>query len=249
MSKLLAKIQNRFNAFFTNPTKIRTFFAIVVLSLLTTGIANFYYIIKQVTDENIFQDSENGVTVISVTKGGASDRAGMQVGDVITRINGKTFENAIEADLILRRIEPGSLVEYIILRDDRELRLDVRLALFGINIYILFFFLTGLVSLITTALFGLLRPHLKEARLLFMTFFFWSMCLLLAGYRLSFLMVFQIIVVPIALMLLFYSRLYFPILRRDILQRRWLIRAYIGTTFVIATFSGIIFILMLKGDR
>ncbi|NNC09844.1 PDZ domain-containing protein, partial [Corallococcus exiguus] len=45
---------------------------------------------------------ENTVVVMQVTQGGASDRAGMKPGDVITRINGEGFAGSLDADRIMR---------------------------------------------------------------------------------------------------------------------------------------------------
>ncbi|MEJ2051709.1 MAG: PDZ domain-containing protein, partial [Calditrichota bacterium] len=45
------------------------------------------------------------VYVNQVTAGGASDQAGLQVGDLIYKINGKTFQNSREADQILQQAQ------------------------------------------------------------------------------------------------------------------------------------------------
>ena len=50
---------------------------------------------------------DNTVLVMQVTPGGASDRAGMLPGDVITRINGQGFSGALDADRIMRASQVG----------------------------------------------------------------------------------------------------------------------------------------------
>jgi serine phosphatase RsbU (regulator of sigma subunit) len=222
------------STFFSSPIKVRILFVIAILFVLLVGATNFYSTISQVTDENFFRDDAKGVTVIAVAKGGASDRAGMKVGDVIVRINGKTFSNAYEADRIMRAGGAGNVVEYVVLRDGKEVTLQVVLASFGINIVILILFLTGILGLATAALIGLLRPHLKEARLLFTTFLFWSLLLLGIKFRTSYYLVIMFFSIPITVMLFFYTGFHFPVLRQDILNRRWLIRAFIGFAFVLS---------------
>lgn len=58
------------------------------------------------------------VLVTGVVEGGASDRAGMKVGDLILRINGQTFRTAFQADSILRSGTTGKSFVYSILREN-----------------------------------------------------------------------------------------------------------------------------------
>jgi len=227
------------------PHKVRTLFIILMTVVFGYGVLNFYQTITTATDENFFEDSKEGVTVKAVTRGGASERAGIKVGDVIIRINGQTFKNAMEADRNLRSIGSGKTVEYVVRRDGQELRLEMTLASIGINIYLLSFFLTGFISLGTAAFFGLLRPQLKEARLLFVTFLFWSVFLFSLSLRISYSFVIQIAVNPIWIALFFYSSFYFPTMRNDILQRRWLVYMFLFSASVLSIFLTTVGILLL----
>lgn len=61
--------------------------------------AKYKYIVRKST----FPDSAvkmlpASAYVFDVIKGGASDRAGMKVGDLIVKINGQDFENIWQAD-------------------------------------------------------------------------------------------------------------------------------------------------------
>ena len=93
----------------------------------------------------LFQSIDSTVLVISVTPEGASDRAGMKMGDVIERINGQKFHDAQEADRILRRAQSGGSFTYEVLRGRDRLTLNVVLAAFGIPLANLIFTLAGLV--------------------------------------------------------------------------------------------------------
>jgi sigma-B regulation protein RsbU (phosphoserine phosphatase) len=103
--------------------------------------------------------------VTSVTEGGASDRAGMKVGDLITRINGKGFTNVNEADRILRSGQTGKTIDYDILRDGDPIVLHVTLASFGVQFAFLLFFFTGFFYMAIGIFVALARPTFIAARL------------------------------------------------------------------------------------
>jgi phosphoserine phosphatase RsbU/P len=109
----------------------------------------------------VFTDStltqvENFVIVTQITPDGASDRAGMRVGDLIIRINNKPFKNAVEADNILQRGEGGKALVYEIQRGPDRLTIPVVLAAFGFQVAQLVAHLAGLFAM-GAALFLLLR--------------------------------------------------------------------------------------------
>jgi hypothetical protein len=104
--------------------------------------------------------------VIFVAEGGASDRAGMQVGDLIHRINGQTFSNAFEADSILQSGQIGKALAYDVIRDNRLLTLHVTLASFGFPFAPLVAVFSGLVFIGAGGFIVVRRPRIKAARLL-----------------------------------------------------------------------------------
>jgi serine phosphatase RsbU (regulator of sigma subunit) len=120
--------------------------------------------------------------VMEVLKDGASDRAGMKVGDLIFRVNGQDLENyadaAYEADAILRRGQVGKTIAYDVIRHNQTVALQVKLAKFGIAIPLLIFCLTGLVYAGTGVFIALRRPQFKAARLT-------GLALLLVGFFMS----------------------------------------------------------------
>ena len=106
------------------------------------------------------------VTVVSIVKDGASDRSGMQVGDVITRINETSFNSAHEADRILRSNPSGATISYEIIRQGKPLTLNVQLARFGTQFAILVFVISGWLWMIFGVFLALKRPCEAAARLL-----------------------------------------------------------------------------------
>ncbi|MCC6164608.1 MAG: SpoIIE family protein phosphatase [Acidobacteria bacterium] len=103
------------------------------------------------------------VVVTQVTPGGASDRAGMLPGDVITRINGQGFANDLDADRLMRASHVGRVSEYEVLRNGEPLTLEVRLSAFGIGIAALLLAIVGLLYIVGGTLLATYRTHIKAA--------------------------------------------------------------------------------------
>lgn len=104
------------------------------------------------------------VVIVSVLPGGASDRAGMRVGDFISRINGVGFTDAQDADATLRRGKSGTTTLYEGLRGNDPIVLHVMLARFGFSLSLLIFSLAGLAYMLFGAFLLYKRPELVSAR-------------------------------------------------------------------------------------
>ncbi len=106
------------------------------------------------------------VHVFYVPPGGASDRAGMKEGDLIHQINGKTFTSGEEADQLVKSTLRGQTVDYGIIRAGEFLILKVTMARLTIPFALIVYLLVGALFLATGAFLALVRPNLREARLL-----------------------------------------------------------------------------------
>ena len=71
---------------------------------------------------------KSGALVKSVTPGEAADKAGLKASDVITKINGKSVESALELRNAVQAMAPGTTVKLTIVRDKAEKVLSVKLA-------------------------------------------------------------------------------------------------------------------------
>ena len=111
-----------------------------------------------------FMELPPSVIIVSVLPGGASDRAGMRVGDIISRINGVGFTDAQDADATLRRGKSGTTTLYEGLRGDNRIVLHVMLARFGFPLSLLIFSLTGIAYMLFGAFLIYKRPDLVSAR-------------------------------------------------------------------------------------
>jgi len=183
--------------------------------------------------------------VVGIARDGASDRAGMKVGDLIYTINGQTFPNIFAADSILRSGQIGKGFSYDVLRDDHQLTLHVTLASFGIPFPMLVAIFSGLVFIAVGSFIGFKRPLIKAARLLgvlflvqgyFLTNMFIRRDLSLGGFAL-FVNLTLIVCIAFTFPLYVHSALYFPQESVASIKNRWIVRiAYvIAILFCIAT--------------
>lgn len=168
--------------------------------------------------------------VFDVIEGGASDRAGMKVGDLILQINGKGFKNVLEADSIMRQGQIGKSIVYEILRANQTLHLNVTLASFGFPISLLIVFLSGMLFMATGTFLSLKRPALKAARLTGLSFlalgFFLVVTLLQRDTSVDMFVRVRVFTMTCAIFLgiaaTFHSRHYFPVERPELLTRPWI---------------------------
>lgn len=169
--------------------------------------------------------------VIDVVPGGASDQAGIRVGDLIVSINGQRFETIFEADKIMRQGRAGVLINYEILRNNTTLNLNLTLSRVRVPLPLFMIFLSGLLFMGTGLFIGLRRPQFVAARLLGLAFlcigFIWvsayggtsvPMPLLI----LRFTAFISTSLFGIALWL--HGSLYFPVEQPHLLQKKWLYR-------------------------
>ena len=90
--------------------------------------------IADVTPENakFFGDSAaKGGVVTQVEPGSPGAEAGLQIGDVITEINGHKVEDAGELQVVIGQQKPGTKVELTVLRDGKSMNIPVTLEELG----------------------------------------------------------------------------------------------------------------------
>lgn len=69
---------------------------------------------------------KDGVLVRMVVKGSAADKAGLKAGDVITKVGGQTISSPANLGAYIRKA--GSLVTLTVVRNRKEITLDVKVA-------------------------------------------------------------------------------------------------------------------------
>jgi len=184
----------------------------------------------------------NYVYVTDVFAGGASDRGGMKIGDLIVRINEQEFANAGEADRILRFGQIGKSLKYEVLRNNQLVELHIVLAKFGIPISLLVFTLCGLLWMATGTFIAVSRPNLQAARLVGSAFLLIGFFLAILFIRRDFSLTPEVIVVQVmrgaayvfGTAFFFHSMHYFPIERADLIEKKWIARGY----YILSAVSG-----------
>lgn len=197
-----------------------------------TNATRTFRLARAALPDSFFRELPPSIYITDVAPGGASDRAGMQVGDVIVRINRQGFRDATDADRIMRRAGGGSTIAYDLIRGPRNLTLHVTLAKLGINLGMVMSLLTGLSFLGLGTFIAMYRPRIHAARLLGLMFVSFSFPLLLIYQRGSnaseythlffFMMILSIL---LGVTTAFHSGFYFPKMRPELMQKPWLYRA------------------------
>ncbi|MDP1677020.1 MAG: SpoIIE family protein phosphatase [Bacteroidota bacterium] len=188
------------------------------------------------------------VLVTDVTVGGASDRAGMKIGDLILRINEQEFKTDVEADRILRLGQIGKSLKYEILRNNRFVELNVELAKFGIPISILIFCLAGVLWMCIGGFIIISRPNIIAARLIGSSFLFvgFFMTVLIVRRDVDstpFIIIRNIIMnggFVFGVSAMFHSFHYFPLERTDLIDKKWIIPGYYITAIVSSLISYVV---------
>ena len=70
----------------------------------------------------------NGIYVTEVDPGGPADKAGLQVQDILTRVNGQSIHNIHQVLDIVAESAPGTVLSFEVIRRDSILNLSVTLA-------------------------------------------------------------------------------------------------------------------------
>jgi len=184
--------------------------------------------------QEFFSELPNYVLVIEVTQGGASDRAGLKVGDLIIRINNQEFKSALDADKIMRLGQIGKSLKYEVLRLNKYVELNVVLAKFGIPVSILIFHLSGIIFMAIGFFIAVSRPNIFAALLIGFGFLLTGYFMTLAPVRRdfgdsTFIAIRQILFwgsLAIGSAMLFHARHYFPVESVELAGKKWIARGY-----------------------
>ncbi len=226
--------------------------ALVKLEVFRTSSNSSFQVTvdRQALPDDFARQIPQAAYVYQIEPEGASERAGMQVGDLIVAINGRHFADAIEATVILQRAESGKTTSYDIIRDDQNIQLAVNLARLGLRFSEFSMFLSGLIFWGAGAFLGVKNLGNAAAKRLGMGFllfgFFFMATSMLQDRSLDAFATLRtatlLLSTPFALAFSLDSALYFPDQRRRLTSRPWAARsAYL----VAALFSAYFFVFVL----
>lgn len=188
-----------------------------------------YLVIRKDIPDSSFHTISSSVFVVDVTPNGASDRAGLKVGDLIYRINGQHFKDAMEADRILRYAQIGKTIAYEVYHNGETVILQITLANVGIRLSVLILILCGLVFMGTGIFIAVRRPEFNAARLIGLGFLSLGFIMVVAmrrdilpdtvSYIRDALLGFNIL---FSLPLMLHLSHYFPLERPELIHRKWI---------------------------
>jgi len=157
----------------------RGFYLLAVCIALFLGIYNMTRFASRPVDECTWEDSEQGVRIISVEKNGTAEKAGIRPGDILLQIAGENAVSGLRAQRILERQKAGEEVDYLILRGNELVQLRVRIVKAGFVTLYLIMCCIGFLFLIVGLWVAYLRPLDAKVRVLFMMFLsfmlFWTL--------------------------------------------------------------------------
>ena len=175
--------------------------------------------------------------IIAVTEGGASDRAGMKIGDLIVRINGQRFKNSLDADRLLAEGQVGKALVYDVLRENKELALHVTIAAIGVPFSLLVSTLSGTLFILMGVFLGMVRPRYSAARLSGLTFAAFGYFIMAFFARRGAYVdlgldlirdVTLIVTVFFAVPLTTHASYYLPLERTELRSKKWILRVGYG---------------------
>ena len=123
-------------------------------------------ILRKTFPDSFLQEIPYAVRVTQVFKDGASDRAGMRIGDLIYQIDGHGFQDSFEADYIMRQAQNDKSIVYKIFRQGESQILHVKMAIAGFRYSRILPMICGIAYLILGLLLIWFRSQFKAARML-----------------------------------------------------------------------------------
>lgn len=203
-----------------------------------------YYINKQDALDEFYTYLCSSALVTSVVENGASDRAGIRVGDIIVEINGANFENVRDADKIMRSAQSDKLVKYKIYRNNQLYDLNVLLAKFGVKFSILNIFIIGILIWLFGFLLIAFRFNQFGARYLGISFvligfnFATPGVLLVSNYFDSYYRFLPLLSFGFGIACYFHSLTYFPYLKDKLaLKKKNIAIYYLSSIIIMAVYT------------
>ncbi|MBS1514200.1 MAG: SpoIIE family protein phosphatase [Bacteroidetes bacterium] len=145
---------------------ITTYFVILFGAVILKAFLNPLGIddsVKSVSQEGKYAGM---IYFLNVEKDGATDKAGIKSGDILLAINGEKITALLQDQHILNALKPNEIAEYTVIRNDREVTVNVKVRkYFHLLFYI--FALLGFLFLLIGFLVGYSAPKEKVSLLFY----------------------------------------------------------------------------------
>lgn len=221
------------------------------LSIKVYRLANadsmVYLVRKSDIPEDFIRDMSNTVEVLSVDENGASQRAGLKIGDIIYKYNGMRFTDALDLNnetLLDKNSSSGRVLNYEIIRSNESKIIKVEIAKIGIKIPFLILILSSIIQIVFALFLIYKKSELISIRLtsifLFLCAFTISSFVILQYDLANTLMIsnilkgfISIIGVFFTLSVFFHSSLYFPNYYSILIKRKIIVLIpYLISSFI-----------------
>jgi serine phosphatase RsbU (regulator of sigma subunit) len=223
-----------------------TVFSITVFNPIKNKKSRFY-LNKSFLTSNFVRYLPSAALIVNIQPDGASDRAGIKVGDIITKVNGKSFSSALECSKELNDSKIGDIIRYQILRNNEYIEIDVLLASIGIpTLFLLNIIIAALfISLGLFILFS--RFDIKAARLtalmLLLSGFYFGLNIVSSYFIKNILFYLPIILNILCFVFIFptlvHSLFYFPKESPELIRKKWIVKTYYGAGLIYFVFSSV----------
>jgi len=151
------------------PRKIRILFSCMMVLVLAICVGNFFDVIVFNSTGNdqcawrAINDRPNALQITDVVKNGVADRAGIENGDILLKINDSGFVG-ISAQRLINAVPPGQYATYLIERNGVQMTMRIQI-LRVFNVFYLAQFLLGLGFLIVGYVVVMTRPQGQVQRM------------------------------------------------------------------------------------
>ena len=149
----------------------RTKIGITILVLLFFLIGGINFILINViyrpsSDECLWTNEKEGMRITRIVRGGVTDQAGIKEGELLLKIDGRSFDSANRAQLYINSLPEGQAARYTIRRGKQLLEIDVRMKK-PINFFSIVAAVVGFVFLLTGYLVLIFNPLKRLSRYFF----------------------------------------------------------------------------------
>jgi sigma-B regulation protein RsbU (phosphoserine phosphatase) len=156
-----------------SPKIIRVTFTIIALYSLGFGTYWFVqraFINAAASDDCAWVSEGYGdtlrVIIRDIVPGGVAEKAGLQDGDVLLSINGKTFRHGLEAQEILNKVKEGDTALYVIERAGTRFEVPITIER-QFNLNLVAFYVLGLFFVVIGYVVGVTKPRERVPQLFF----------------------------------------------------------------------------------
>jgi len=104
--------------------------SIITLIFLSVAIANFIlvtFVHRLSTDECLWtaEKGKEGMLISNIVPGGVADKAGIKEGDILLKIDGKSFKSPHKAQRYINQLQQNQIARYTIQRGDKIFEVNV----------------------------------------------------------------------------------------------------------------------------